>query len=53
MGIAGGTVFGVSPFDVTTMRSVALLRARPERWPVWVPGRSASRVDPATVLRYV
>jgi predicted permease len=47
-----GLLFGVSPLDVTTLGSVALLLGTAGALACWLPGRAVSRVDPATVLRY-
>jgi putative ABC transport system permease protein len=45
-------LFGVSPVDGLTMLLVALVLGAAGTLACVLPGRSVSRVDPATVLRY-
>jgi putative ABC transport system permease protein len=60
-GLAGAAVcgrlvrallFGVSPVDAMTMVVVTLLLGATGALACMLPGRSASRVDPSTILRY-
>jgi ABC-type antimicrobial peptide transport system permease subunit len=45
-------LFGVSPLDPVVVIGVVLLLLLVSQLAGWIPGRRASRVDPAIALRY-
>lgn len=47
-----GLLFGVSPFDLSTILAVGILLSTSALVAAWVPAREALAVDPAETLRY-
>jgi predicted permease len=51
-GFLSSILYGVTPRDPLTFAGAALLMLATTIFACWIPARRASRVDPATVLRY-
>jgi putative ABC transport system permease protein len=51
-GILKNQVYGVQPFDVTTLVAAAALLASASLMAIWWPARGAAKVDPMTALRF-